>query len=117
MENSLFVQKRGVSFAQQIPQQSRKMEYLKEKDIVFRVFNEMQEYPKKSEQFSEILANVYVHFPDSFAKDYSVCVYSVLGHKGSGKEIDLLLRFIAAVSTRCSGDGTVPHFAPILVEV
>ncbi|KAM7458890.1 hypothetical protein BLSTO_00355 [Blastocystis sp. subtype 1] len=92
------------------------MEYLKEKDIVFRVFNEMQEYPKKSEQFSEILANVYVHFPDSFAKDYSVCVYSVLGHKGSGKEIDLLLRFIAAVSTRCSGDGTVPHFAPILVE-
>ena len=93
------------------------MDYLKEKDIVFRVFNESQEYPKKQEQFSEILASVYSHYPQSFVKDYSSCVYTVIGHKGSGKEIDNLIRFIATATSRCCGDATVPQLAPLLIEV
>ena len=78
------------------------MDYLKEKDIVYRAFNTIQQETKKQEQFAEILANTYLHYPETFVKQFGNCVYTVLAYKGSGKEVDNLLQFISTVVSRCS---------------
>ena len=93
------------------------MDYLKEKDIVYRAFNTIQQETKKQEQFAEILANTYLHYPETFVKQFGNCVYTVLAYKGSSKEVDNLLQFISTVVSRCSGDSTVPILSPFIIDV
>lgn len=96
---------------------NRNADYLQEKNIVYRVFNEIQQEPRKQEQFAEILANVYVHLPETFIKQFSNCVYQVLACKGTGKEIEQLIPFISTTTSRCIGDSVVPILAPLVIEV
>ena len=84
-------------------------EYLQEEDIVYRVFNEIQGYPRKVDQFSEILADVYCHNAEEFVKQFSNCMYTVIGHKGTGKEMENLLSFVATVVSRCIGNQQVTN--------
>lgn len=93
------------------------MDYVNEKDVVYRVFNEIQGEPRKRDQFAEILANTYLYLPETFIKQFSNCVYNVLAYKGVGKEVDNLIQFISTVASRCIGDSEVPMLAPLLIEV
>lgn len=92
-------------------------EYLQEEAIVYRVFNEIQGYPRKVDQYSEILADVYCHKAEEFVKQFSNCMYTVIGHKGTGKEMENLLSFIATVVSRCIGNQQVPNLSPLIIEV
>ena len=104
-----------VLFSNYLPIMSE--EYLQEEAIVYRVFNEIQGYPRKVDQFSEILADVYCHNAEEFVKQFSNCMYTVIGHKGTGKEMENLLSFIATVVSRCIGNEHVPNLSPLIIEV
>lgn len=93
------------------------MEVAEERDLVYQVFTKIQQEPRKEEQFAEVLAKAYCNRPETFIKQFSSCVYTLLAFKGSGKEIDNLIKFISTVITRCIGDTEVPILAPLMIEV
>lgn len=93
------------------------MEVAEERNLVYQVFTKIQQEPRKEEQFAEILAKAYCNRPETFIKHFSSCVYTLLAFKGSGKEIDNLMKFTSTVITRCIGDTEVPILAPLMIEV
>ena len=90
---------------------------MQEENIVYRLFNEIQTSPKKLEQFAELCATIYVNSPDSFTSQFSNCVYTLLPKKGSNKDIQGLISFIAVAVCRCNGNDSIPALAPIFIEV
>ena len=93
------------------------IDYSKEKNLIYHAFNEIQGDVRKHEQFAELLVNNYLKYPDTFIKEFSNCIYTVLAYKSTGKEINQLLQFISTTISRCTGDEEVPLLAPIIIEV
>ena len=88
-----------------------------DENIVYRMFNEIQTSPKKLEQFAELCATIYANSSDLFTRQFSNCVYTLLPKKGSNKDIQGLISFIAVAVCRCNGNDSTPSLAPIFIEV
>lgn len=88
-----------------------------EEYVVYRLFNEIQTSPKKLEQFAELCATLYANSPESFVNQFSNCVYTLLPRKGTAKDIQNLVTFIAVSVCRCNGKESVPALAPLFIEV